>query len=201
MGSSEEEAKEPVEVPVAPAVAETPAAQPAGVVTAKPASGAGYDVARPRGVCVVCQSVVEPDQALMAALRETPEGFERLDICLTCWPAFARENLLGFWRTVMPRHEQKKKLFVDDAVLCQLFERLQEVEEPAKVAFRFVLGLILMRKRLIVLESSRAEPEREIWTVRFRGKDVKMELINPNLTEQQIIEVSGQLGQVLNEEL
>ena len=46
----------------------------------------------------------------------------------------------------MPKGEQKKKIFVDDQVLCEIFERLADTTEPPKLNFRFVLGLILMRK-------------------------------------------------------
>jgi hypothetical protein len=167
----------------------------------KPASQTGYEVARPRGQCTVCQTPIQPDQPLMAALRETPAGFERLDVCPNCWSNFDRSQLVGFWRTTMPKAEQKKKLFVDDEVLCQLFERLAETTEPAKLNFRFVLGLILMRKRLILYEGTRVENDKEIWTVRFKGREDSMDLLNPKLEESQIQDVSNQLSQILNEEL
>jgi hypothetical protein len=169
--------------------------------TNKPGSQAGYEVARPRGQCSVCQTQIEPDQPLMAALRETPAGFERLDVCPNCWPNFDRAQLVGFWRTTMPKAEQKKKLFVDDEVLCQLFERLAETTEPAKLNFRFVLGLILMRKRLILYEGTRVESDKEIWMVRFKGREDSIDLLNPKLEESQIQDVSNQLSQILNEEL
>ena len=105
----------------------------------------------------------------------------------------------------MPRHEAKKKLFVDDEVLCQLFERLSDVQEPAKLNFRFVLGLILMRKRMLIYETTRHEGgegnDRELWTVRFKGREDRLDLLNPRLTEEQVGEVSQQLGEILNEEL
>jgi hypothetical protein len=161
----------------------------------------GYEVARPRGQCIVCQKQIEPHESLMAALKETPLGFERQDICMTCWEGFDKTDLVGFWKTHMPKAEQKKKLFVDDEVLCQLFERLADATEPAKLNFRFVLGLILMRKRLIVYETSRMDETREIWQVRFKGKEEQMDLLNPKLDESQVQEVSNQLGEILNEEL
>lgn len=181
--------------------------QPQGAVN-RPSGQQGYDVARTRGQCMVCQALVEEQQPLMAALRETHQGFERLDICMNCWPAFEKTDLIGFWRTIMRKPEQKKKLFVDDQVLGQVFERLADAQEPAKVNFRFVLALILMRKRLLVLEDSRPAPAdlavgegAELWTVRFRGRDDRMELLNPRLNDQQIIDVSMQLGEILNEEI
>ncbi len=81
-----------------------------------------YEVGRPGSKCFVCNEDLLPGAKVMATLRETPAGFERLDISLHCWPQFDRQGLLAFWQTVIPHHEAKKKLFVDDEVLCELFE-------------------------------------------------------------------------------
>src|SRR3954449_3250181 len=82
------------------------------------AQSSGYQVARPQGRCHVSGAAIDPGQKFMAALRETPAGFERVDVSLECWPTFDRTDVIGFWQTVMPRPEQqKKKLFVDDQVL------------------------------------------------------------------------------------
>jgi hypothetical protein len=167
----------------------------------KPVKPGSYDVARPQGTCVACQKTIEPGDKLTAFLRETPQGFERLDVCVACAPSFDRTNILGFWQTVLPKHEQKKKMFVDDQVLCELFERLADTAEPAKVNFRFVLGLILMRKRMVIYENTRYEHGREIWSVRMKGRDARLDLLNPRLNEQQVTEVSQQLSEILNEEL
>jgi hypothetical protein len=172
---------------------------------AKPATpAAGYDMARPQGQCMLCGKPIAPDDKYMAALRETPAGFERVDVGLDCWEGFDRANVLGFWRTTMPRTQQKKKVFVDDDVLCELFERLESAVEPGKLSFRFVLGLILMRKRMLIYESSRKEGEnadREIWSMRFKGREQTMDMLNPRLTEEQVLDVSRQLGESLNAEL
>ena len=161
-----------------------------------------YHVARPQGRCVVTDQPIEPDQKFMAALRETAEGFERLDVSMEAWQNFDKSDLIGFWQTTMPHPEQpKKKLFVDDEVLRNLFERLQGTEEPSKQNFRFVLGLILMRKRMLIYESTRMEGDEEVWVVRLRGQDQMMDLLNPRLTEEQVGEVSQQLSEILNEEL
>jgi hypothetical protein len=163
--------------------------------------GGGYEVGRPLGKCTLCAKDIEPETKFMAALLETPTGFQRLDLCPACWPNYQRKDVLAFWQTVMPPGEQKKKLFVDDNVLCELFERLSEATEPAKVNFRFVLGLILMRKRLLVYESTRMDGQREIWTVRMKGRQDMLDLFNPRLDEQQVKDVSLQLSEILQQEL
>jgi hypothetical protein len=157
----------------------------------KPATG--YSVARALPQCHTCGKAIAPGDKIMAALRETPLLLERVDICPDCWAAHDKTGLLGFWQTIMPQSTAKKKIFVDDDVLCELFERLGDATEQSKINFRFMLGLILMRKRRIAYESSRNENEVEIWSVRFRGREEKLDLVNPKLNEQQVGEVSTQL--------
>jgi hypothetical protein len=165
-------------------------------------TSSGYEVTRPQGQCSVCQQAIEPEQKLMAALLETPTGFRRIDVCPSCWPNYERKDaVVAFWQTVMPRPEQKKKLFVDDTVLCELFERLADVQEPAKLNFRFVLGLILMRKRLVIYEKSKRDGDCEIWIVRMKGRQDHLDLLNPKLDEEQVKDVSQQLNEILHQEL
>jgi len=166
-----------------------------------PTKSTGYDVARPHGKCAVTGNPINAGEKFMAALRETPAGFERLDISVTAWPQFDKKDLLASWQTTMPQAEQKKRIFVDDEVLCGLFERLAEATEPGKINFRFVLGLILMRKRLLIYEGTRNEQGKELWSMRFKGREDMLDMVNPKLDEQQVGEVSQQLGQILNEEL
>ena len=176
-------------------------AAPANKPQQQPGGGPGYEVAKPLGKCAVTGEPIHQGEKFMAALRETPAGFERVDVSLAAWPQFDRKDVVGFWQATMPAVEQKKKLFVDDEVLCDLFERLKETTEPPKLNFRFVLGLILMRKKMLVYETSRTEDGQDIWVVRFKGREDKLDLLNPRLDETQVADVSQQLGQILNEEL
>ncbi len=156
---------------------------------------------RPAGLCAASGRPIEAGEKFVAAVRETPAGLERLDVAIEHWEHFDQRGLLGFWHATMPHAEQKKKVFVDDEVLCNLFERLAEATEPMKVNFSFVLGLILMRKRLVVYEGSRHEDGLDIWIVRLKGREDKLDLVDPKLNEQQVTEVSQQLGEILNQEL
>ncbi len=159
------------------------------------------EVGRAGTRCSVCDAALPPGGKLMAALRETAEGFDRVDVCTACWETFDHAGLLAFWQASVRTSTAKPKRFVDDDVLCDLFERLADAPEPAKVNFRFVLGLILMRKRLLAYEASRAEAGRDVWVVRRRGRPDRLDLLNPHLDEQQVAEVSRQLGDILNEDL
>ena len=160
-----------------------------------------YEVAPSQGKCFVSGRAIAKGEKFVAALRETETGFERVDVTVDHWEQFDRAGVIAFWQSVLPEHEQKKKQFVDDQVLCDLFERLSTATEANKISFRFVLGLILMRKRLLIYEGSRREGDTTIWSVRMKGRQDLISLFDPKLDERQMTDVTGQLGQILNEEL
>lgn len=164
-------------------------------------AGSEQQIFRPLGQCSRCARRFEAQQQFIAVLLEKPAGFQRADCCLECWRQHDRTDVLAFWQTVMPQPQQRKKLFVDDALLCDLFERLADVTEPAKVDFRFVLGLILMRKRLLIHEATQQEATRNVWIVRLKGREQALKLTDPGLDEDRIRQVSAELAQILEQEL
>jgi len=162
-----------------------------------------YPVGRPHGLCHVTGRPIEPGQPYFAALRETAEGFERLEFLPEAWkdwPAEEKAGLLAFWRTQMSTREaEKRKLLVDDDILAELFRRLADVTEPEKLAFRFMLGLILMRKRKLVYEGNQTSAAgRDVWRMRFRKEEEILEVVDPKLDESQLEEVGRQVGQILH---
>lgn len=167
----------------------------------QPAKG-GYQIGKPGGVCAVSGRAIAAGERFMAAVRYAPAGMERVDVAMENWAAFdhAALEVLAFWQGVMPHAEAKRKAFVDDEVLCTVFERLGNATEPAKISFRFVLGLILMRKRLVVYEDTRHDLAHDVWVVRMRGRNEKLDLIDPKLDEARVMDVSQQLGEILNDE-
>ena len=58
-----------------------------------------------------------------------------------------------------------------------------------------------MRKRKLKYDSSKTDNGDEIWTLRVTGEDRKVEVLNPHLDEEQIEELSGQMGQILQVDL
>jgi hypothetical protein len=87
-------------------------------------------------------------------------------------------------------------------MLMAFFDRLAQETEQEKVNFRFVLALILMRKRRLKYDSSRTDSGNEVWRLRVVGGDGEfVDVINPHLDEGQVDELSSQVGQILQVEL
>lgn len=196
-----------------------------------------YDIERPTGRCAFTDRELTPGETYYATLVELtaeeiaslPEdqqaakalGLKRLDVCAEAWQRGDRpKRLFSFWKTTVPEPAQKKRLFVDDAVLMNLLTRLADAEEPQRIAFRYVLALILMRKKLIRYDGADRRPaevegqqaEQEWW--RFTPKlditkghfgkwneDETIEVLDPKLDDAQIEQVTDQLGEILEAEL
>ena len=175
---------------------------------------AQWDVAKTQGVCAGCGQTLQPRQEYYAALMETAQdeqetqdapqqttnGFGRCDYCDTCWEKFTPE-VFCFWKTQLPEPQEKQKLLVDDAVLLDIFERLAEADEQAKINFRFVLALILMRKRILKYQQTDLRDGQEFWIMGQVREQTTHEVLNPNLDETQIQEVSEQLSSILRSQL
>ena len=164
-----------------------------------------YNISKASGQCVACGRAMPPLEEFMAVLRETDEAFVREDYCLPCWQANPREETkerVGVWRAHVPPPADRKRMFVDDEMLVNLFHRLEEATEPAKVNFRFVLALVLMRKKMLVYDRMEIADGAEIWQMHFRGASEQVHRVtNPHLDEEKITEVSGHLGEILQGEL
>jgi len=159
------------------------------------------------------QVTEEPKKGEKTENKEPPSPFVRVDFCEACWGAGKRPAdlaaetglaglyMISHWKTTVPEPQQKKKLLVDDAVLIDLFGRMQDRTEPQDVRFRFVLALILMRKRILKYEGMNKTDTSEVWQMRQRGTEKTVPVTNPQLTTEQIVEVSQQLSGILAEEI
>ena len=77
---------------------------------------------------------------------------------------------MAIWHTCVPKKEEKKKLLIDDNMLIAFFEQLEDQEDLRRLDFRYVLTLILMRKKILSYEGmEKREDGTEIWKMRRRG--------------------------------
>lgn len=157
---------------------------------------ADWQIQKTLGQCCGTGDEFEVGSEYIATLIETPEGFERRDFSIDFWQR-EKPDVYCFWKTKMESPEQKKRLFVDDDMLMTFFERLTDETEQDKINFRFILALVLMRKRILKYLSSEAKDNGETWQLRVTGENRTVEVVDPHLSEEQIEQLSSQVGQIL----
>lgn len=159
-----------------------------------------WEIDKPLGQCYGTGRKIQYGEEYFGALVETAEGLQRRDFCADYWEK-EKPDAFCHWRTRLPHPDQKKQVFVDDEMLLAFFDRLARETEQEKIDFRFVLALILMRKRRLKYDTSRMDNDKEIWRLRFAGDKQTVEVINPHLDDEQIEQLSSQIGQILQTDL
>ena len=184
--------------------------------------------------CAACGAELASGTMCWAVLVEWPAGtplpanpgdggniltapYQRMDYCPPCWESGKRPappaEMFSWWKTIVPDIRKKRKPFVDDSVLLDWFDLLAGRHDIADIRFRFVLALLLMRKRLLKYEGteppdaqwqqalSQLLPQLELWKMTRRGGDEAAVVVNPHLSAEQIGDVAQQISTILSEEI
>lgn len=160
-------------------------------------------VGKPTFVCAASGEPLPAGTPCVAAVRDNGQGgFERMEFSTAAWSAGARpEGLLCWWRTTMPEPDARRRLVLDDEAIEEVFDRLAEDERPHRVAVRWLLAMIMLRKRrLRHLRIDRREGT-EVWLFARRGQDEgapPTEVIHPQLDDEAIAALSDELSAVVN---
>lgn len=173
-----------------------------------------YQMARGSGVCAATGRELKPGDRVVTALIDVPddEVFGRLDYLAEAWDAGARpeppESLFGYWKGVVPEPDAKPQPLLDADSLIDLFEQLEDATEPGRLAFRYLIALILIRKRQLVCERTDRDADgRTVMHVRARGVAKPPELggegpplvpvVDPKMDEAVLAEATLQLGEIM----
>ena len=159
-----------------------------------------WEINKPLGQCSGTERTIESGEEYFAALVETEEGLQRRDFCADYW-GDQKPDVFCYWKTRLPEPNQKKQLFVDDQMLMAFFERLEKETEQEKINFRFVLAMILMRKRILKYDETINKDDKEIWRLRIVGEKHIVEVVNPHLDDEQTEQLSSQMGEILHTDL
>lgn len=113
-------------------------------------------------------------------------------------------SLFGFWKRRVPEPgEVKKTPLVSDDEIFDLFEQLGEATEEKQIGFRYLLALMLMRKKKIDLEGMFAGDGDSPAVLKVRqkikgGGGAVFEVIDPKMDDEAIASAIEELGQVMN---
>lgn len=153
-----------------------------------------WKIERSKKRCHTCPEEFEIGDSYISCILEGDAGFERIDICAECWQNSAPEKLYAHWKTEVPE-PKKPKMIVDDAVLFDFFLGLEGVEDQTKIEFRYMLALMLMRKRFLSFEDMRVEDGVTLMSVTLRGGG-QQDVIDPGISEEKIAKLQKELNAV-----
>jgi hypothetical protein len=129
-------------------------------------------------------------------LLEEEGKLVRRDYAAEAWQQ-PPQGVIAFWSGRVPAAEQGRKLRIDDDLLTDCLQRLEGQAEPAQVNFRYVVALLLMRRKRLKFEEARAEAGQEVLKLRCARSGAEYEVVNPRLTEEEMLAVQDEVFKVL----
>lgn len=164
-----------------------------------------YPISRPTGQCAATGRAIAVGETFIATLVERDDQplLERMDFSVEAWDAGKRPGapfrLFGSWKSVHQESGTPRQTLLSDPELLDLFEELGAATEPRQRAFRYLLALMLIRRRLLRLVTSTPEGLR----VLAKGSAPETEptmVIDPGLDDEMVAEAIEQLSQIMPQE-
>ncbi len=146
--------------------------------------------------CVATGRDLRPGEKYYSVLIEDGERFVRQDFSTDGWTG-PPEAAFSFWMGRVPDSNEKAKPRFDDDLLLDCFQRLEGQADPSRINFRYVLALLLMRRRKLKFEESREQDGVEQLCLRCLKTGTEHLVINPQLTEEAMLQVQEEVIHVL----
>jgi hypothetical protein len=145
--------------------------------------------------CAVTGRELQPGERYYAALIEDGPQFVRRDYCTEAWQG-PPEGAFSFWAGRVPPAEEKARPRFDDDLLEECFHRLEGQADPGRVNFRYVVALLLVRRRRFKMELGPSDTGTTM-TVRCVRTGAQYTVTNPQLSEEEMLQVQDEVFQVL----
>src|SRR4051812_1656571 len=106
--------------------------------------------------CAITGRELQPGERFYSVLLEEDRQLVRKDYSTEAWQG-PPAGVVSFWTGHVLAGTEKAKPRFDDDLLEDCFQRLEGQAEPSRVNFRYVVALLLMRRRRFRFENSLLE--------------------------------------------
>jgi hypothetical protein len=146
--------------------------------------------------CTATGRELRAGEKFFTALLDVGGKFVRQDYSSEAWQG-PPPGAFSFWSGRVPAQEPSRRPRIDDDLLFDCLQRLEGQEEADKVNFRYVIALLLMRRKRLKFEEARTAGGQETLCLRCVKTRNLYQVVNPRLTEEQMAAVQDEVFKVL----
>ncbi len=146
--------------------------------------------------CVVTGRELKPGEKCFSVLRAEDGKFVRSDYSPEAWQG-EPADAFSFWAGRVPGAEGRRRLTIDDDLLFDCFQKLEGQDQPSRQSFRYVLGLLLLRRKRLALQETTTEGNVELLTLREPKTGTRHRVVNPGLSDDETMRVQEDVFQAL----
>ncbi len=155
-----------------------------------------YQLQGPARVCAASGRELRPGERAYSVLTDEGGQFVRRDFAADAWPG-PPAGAVAWWVGRVPDAGKAAKPVINDELLVDCFEHLTDTTDPARQNFRYVVALLLMRRKRFKFEDARKRGDAETLVVRDAKSGRKHEIADPQLSEAEMNAVRDEVFRVL----
>lgn len=154
-----------------------------------------YEVDRCTRHCSVTGREFAPGESYYSALVAHGAELQRLDYTVDAWQG-PPEGAVGWWKSHRSDENTRSPYWAPNDVLLDFFDRLEA--QPGSQDMRYVLALLLVRRRVMRFEDSESDEQgREVLVAYCPRREVSYRISAVLPDETRIGQIQDQLAKLL----
>jgi hypothetical protein len=108
-----------------------------------------WDIQSRADACTACQRPFADKEAYHTLLSMDASGYARRDLCVTCFAGAARDGVMSYWQGEYKLPPPPPPEAIQKETAETLLRKLVESTDPSHEAARYILAVMLERKRIL----------------------------------------------------
>src|SRR5262245_64735204 len=155
-----------------------------------------YQIHGPARTCTASGRELRAGEPFYSVLLDEGGQFVRKDYAADAWPG-SPPGAVAWWAGGIPEAGRPAKPTINEELLVDCFGHLAGTTDPARQRFRYVVALLLMRRKRFKFDDARKRDDAETLVVRDARSGRKHEIVDPQLTEPEMDAVRDEVFRVL----
>lgn len=153
-----------------------------------------FQIKRTSRHCHATERELQPGEMFFSDLVEEEGVLSRQDFCEEAWQG-PSDDSIGWWRARIPETEGGRVYWAPRDVLLAYFDSI--VEKTDQAATTYVMGLLLVRKRILQLIDSETTDSGEFLELKYAKEKRTYKVLVVDLSDEQVNEIQRELGDQL----
>jgi hypothetical protein len=152
--------------------------------------------------CQACAHPFADKQPYHTLLSDEKQGYERLDVCETCWAAqfsqgaTSRKGFISHWQGVFENPPVRPEPIQKENAES-LLRKLVEQKDPKHIPACFILAVMLERKRILKVQDQANRDGKRVFIYEQPTTGDVFTVVDPNLRLDQLDQVQHDVAQLL----
>jgi hypothetical protein len=154
-----------------------------------------YELQRPARRCAATEREFAPGEEFFSALMAEGAELRRYDYSTDAWKG-PPPGAIGWWKSHAPGRETRRPYWAPHDILLNFFDQL--TEQSDRQDMRYVLALLLVRRRVMRLEEERRDAEgREVLVLYCPRRETTHEVSAVAPEPAKVEEIQQELARLL----